>query len=74
MPDHRQTLADKAEAAWARYESTVRTGGTPDQRRWACDLAIKAETALGQYDLRNKNKADTQELDAVAGLTNKERA
>jgi hypothetical protein len=35
--------ANEADAAWERYGSTVRLGGTVDQRRWAFDRALEAE-------------------------------
>lgn len=36
-------VAKAAQAAWANYVSTVVLGGTPDQRRWAFDAAMRAE-------------------------------
>jgi hypothetical protein len=35
-------LGKESDAAWMRYASTVRMGGTPQQRRWAFDAALKA--------------------------------
>ena len=48
----RHDLASKAIAAWGRYASAVRTGGTPEQRRFAFDVAVKAEEKLAEHDLR----------------------
>jgi hypothetical protein len=46
----RHVLEANAAAAWARYESTVRTGGTPEQRRYACDAAVEADRRLAAFD------------------------
>lgn len=62
----RSHLAKTADTAWAAYASTVRTGGTPDQRRWAFDRANRAEDALAQHDRIVDAKRDTQEIEAVA--------
>jgi hypothetical protein len=50
VPSARHVLEAKAAAAWARYESTVRTGGTAEQRRYACDAAVEADRKLAAYD------------------------
>lgn len=41
-----ERLESEAKAAWDRYGSTVRMGGTPEQRRWALDQALAAEGRL----------------------------
>ena len=46
MTDPRVPLAKAAGAAWANYDSTVRLGGTKEQRKWAYERATAAEDAL----------------------------
>lgn len=36
-------LRAEADAAWQRYASTCRLGGSRDERRWACERAVRAE-------------------------------
>ena len=44
--DATPALRKAADAAWARYQSSVVLGGTPAQRRWAFEAAVKAEDAV----------------------------
>lgn len=50
MATGRHDLADEATVAWHRYDLCVRFGGTPDERAFAFDLALKAEGALAAYE------------------------
>lgn len=40
-----------AAAAWVRYGSAVRMGGTHDERQWAFRRALAAERRVQQIDL-----------------------
>lgn len=40
-----------AEAAWGRYESAVRMGGTPEERAFAFDQALRAEERAASLEL-----------------------
>jgi len=51
MSDARHELAEAASTAWHRYDLVVRFGGTSDERRFAFDLALKAEAKLAAHDL-----------------------
>ena len=51
MADAHLALAKAAGAAWERYRSTVLMGGTPEQRRWAFDVALKAEGKLAEMEM-----------------------
>ena len=55
-------LEKAAAAAWARYDSAVRTGGTPAQRRWAFDTALAAEEKLAVHE-----RAQPKRLAPVGG-------
>jgi hypothetical protein len=46
VSDPRVPLAKAAAAAFAKYDSTVRTGGTPEQREWAFERYREAEDRL----------------------------
>ncbi len=57
-PNPRTLLTNTAAAAWDRYASTVYMGGTPEERQWALDLAVKADDLLAVHD-QAKAKAKT---------------
>lgn len=52
MADPRVELAAKAEKAWSKYASAVRSGGTPQQRRFAFKQARVADEKLAELELR----------------------
>lgn len=52
----RTNLEKQREAAWERYASTVRTGGTKEQRRWAFERAMEVETKYGKADSANRRR------------------
>jgi hypothetical protein len=58
----RHDIADKAAKAWGKYESTVRCGGTDEQRRFAFEVAVKAEGKLAAFDLAQKPVDDREAL------------
>lgn len=47
---HLDTLRSARDIAWGRYKSTVITGGTPEQRRWACDQAVRADDRVAELE------------------------
>lgn len=61
-------ISKAADAAWERYRSCVQTGGTPAQRQWAFDAAMRAErkhwatdraATKAQQHAENKTKAES---------------
>lgn len=51
MPtDPRHLLSATSAAAWRNYASTVRMGGTDEERRFAFSLALKADGQLAAFD------------------------
>lgn len=57
-------LRNEADAAWETYTSTCVTGGTAEQRQWACDSAVRAEMRASKAEdaikAKAKAKADTK--------------
>ena len=54
--------------SFARYVSTVQTGGTPEQRAWAwahANVALDALMAFELAELRGRAKSETQEMEAA---------
>lgn len=63
-----ERLEAEAHTAWANYQSTCMTGGTPEQRRWAFERANHAEDKLAaqqRIEQRTRSTANTTELPAV---------
>lgn len=60
MPSARHEIADRASKAWEKYESTVRTGGTPQQRRFACDVAVRADEKLAAFDRAQQSRTQRE--------------
>lgn len=50
MPGPRHGIAAKAAAAWGKYESAVRCGGTAQERKAAFDRALVADGKLAEFD------------------------
>jgi hypothetical protein len=50
VPILQTNLEKQAKAAWDRYGSCVRTGGTPEQRRFAFDQAMALEEKVGKVN------------------------
>ena len=47
-PTEGSETAKREESAWKAYVSTVQTGGTPEQRRWAFDQWLKTNEKRNQ--------------------------
>jgi hypothetical protein len=43
-------LQAEADAAWHTYGETVLFGGTPEERRWRFDKALRAEAKLQERE------------------------
>lgn len=50
-------LRKAADARWSAYKSTCCMGDTAEQRRWACDQAVKAELAAQAGAIAVRSKA-----------------
>lgn len=61
----RQQLEALSVTAWRKYDSVVRWGRSPDERKAACDRAIQASDALAAHDRAVAASLDTQELEAA---------
>jgi hypothetical protein len=61
----RQELVTASQNAWRKYDSCVCLGGSPDERKWACDRAVEASDALAAHDRKIAASLDTQELEAA---------
>ena len=49
-PDPHAKAARDAGNAWKAYRSTCMLGGTREQRKWACQQAVKAEEQLAKVE------------------------
>lgn len=58
MSDPGSELAVRAAKAWERYESTVRCGGTDEQRAFAATQAFAADEKLAELEWRQQSKKD----------------
>jgi hypothetical protein len=58
----RSDLAIQAHTAWRNYASTVRFGGTNEERTFAFTQAVKAERALADHDRATMPQDDREQL------------
>jgi hypothetical protein len=55
----------KADAAWGRYASACRLGGSASEQRTAFERALKAEEAAWRLELRPQPKVRASEMASV---------
>jgi hypothetical protein len=56
MDDPGRDLAERAARAWERYVSSVRCGGTPEQRRFAAEQAFAADEKLAALEWAQRSR------------------
>ncbi len=57
--DPRTKLTNTAAAAWNNYATTVYMGGTPKQRQWALNTAVKADDQVAAHDRTEQDSRST---------------